>query len=72
MKLEAFKDSTYETFVEGHDVTATVHAWSNGEGANVMLHGKGDGGLALRAAFAGRWEELDVLLVALTAARSAP
>lgn len=70
MKLEAFTAPTTETFVEGHGVTVTVNPWHNLEGANVMIHGSGDGGLALRAAFAARWEEIDVLLVALTAARA--
>lgn len=70
MNLEAFKSETTEVFVEGHGVTVTVNPWHNLEGANVMMHGAGDQGLALRAAFAARWEEIDVLLVALTAARA--
>lgn len=70
MNLEVFRGPTSEIFVQGDDITVTVNPWANHEGVNVMMHGKGDGGLALRAAFAARWEELDALVVAVTAARS--
>jgi hypothetical protein len=67
MKLDTFKTTTTEIFVEGHGVTVTANPWSNCEGVSFMLHGK-DG--AIRLAGTLRWEELDVLMVALTAARA--
>lgn len=70
MKLETFKATTSETYIEGNGVTVSATPWANGEGCTAIMHGKGDGGLTIRATIAGRWEELDVLLVALTAARS--
>ena len=68
MKLETFRSATTEVFVSGSDVSVTCNPWANLEGVSVMIHGKD---LAQRAAFALRWEELDVLMVAITAARSA-
>lgn len=70
MKLEAIKTPTTEVFLEAHGLTVTVTAWSNAEGASLMVHGAGEG-LPLRMAGAFRWEEIDAILVALTAARSA-
>ena len=68
MKLETFKANTTEVFVTGNDVSVTCNPWANFEGVSVMIHGKD---MTQRAAFALRWEELDVLMVAMTAARSA-
>lgn len=67
MKLETIKSATTEVMVEGHGVTVTVNPWSNYEGLSFMVEGK-DG--AIRLASVLRWEELDVLLVALAAARA--
>ena len=69
MKLESFKAQTTEVFVAGNGVSVTATPWANCEGISVMIHGEGDG-LPIRAAFSLRWEELDALLVAVTAARS--
>lgn len=71
MRMETLKAPTTEVFVEGHGVHVTVNPWHNLEGANVMMHSEADKGLALRVAFAATWEEIDVLLTALTVARSA-
>jgi hypothetical protein len=68
MKLEAFKSQTTEVFVDGHGVTVTANPWANHEGLSYMVHGKD---AAIKTAASLRWEELDVLMVALTAARSA-
>jgi hypothetical protein len=68
MKLETFRSPTTEIFVEGTDVTATANPWANCEGLSFMLHGKD---AAIKVAGSLRWEELDVLLIALTAARGA-
>jgi hypothetical protein len=69
MKLETFTTNVNEVYVttgnESFAVTATT--WSNQEGINVMLHGKN---LDLRGSFSLRWEDLDVLQVALQAARA--
>ena len=70
MKLETFKTKTTEIFVTGNGVAVTVNPWSNHEGANFMIHSR-DAGMAIRCAGSFRWEELDVLLVALNAARAA-
>ena len=68
MKMETIKSQTTEVFVEGSEVNVTCNPWANCEGVNLMVHGKD---LSLRMAGAFRWEELDAILVALTAARTA-
>lgn len=68
MKLETIKTQTTEVFVSGNGINVTCNPWANHEGVNVMVHG--DHSLALRAAMSLRWEEMDTLIVALTAARS--
>jgi hypothetical protein len=68
VKLETFAHSSKEIFVENEGMTVTVNTWGNHEGCNLMVHGKD---LSLRMAGAFRWEELDVLAVAIAAARSA-
>jgi hypothetical protein len=70
MKLETFKADCKEIFLDAGDLTVTVHTWANYLGASIMVHGKGPE-LPLRMAGAFRWEEIDAILVALTAARSA-
>ena len=67
MKMETLRATTTETFVDGGDITVTVNPWANLEGVSFMVHGKD---LAMRCASSLRWEELDVLLVALTASRA--
>ncbi len=67
MKIETTKSDTTEVFTEGHGISVTATQWANCEGVNVMVHG---GNLAVRTSFSLRWEELDVLMVALTAIRS--
>jgi len=69
MKLSTLKHDTKEIFVEGHGVAVTATCWSNLEG--VSFHLTDDKGGAMRCCASLRWEELDALLVALTAARSA-
>ncbi len=68
MKLESLSTVTKEVYVDGNGITVTATPWGNLEGVSVMVHGDN---LALRMAGAFRWEELDVLLVALAAARGA-
>lgn len=68
MKVEAMKTSTTEVFVQQDDTSFTVTPWSNFEGASVIVTGKD---LSVRMACAMRWEEIDALIVALAAARSA-
>ena len=70
MKLETFKTDSKEIFLDAGKITVTVNTWSNCEGASIMVHGSGPE-LPLRMAGAFRWEELDAILVALAAARSA-
>ena len=67
MKLETFKSPTTEVFLAFDGGTVTVNPWSNCEGANIMVHGKD---VSLRMAGAFRWEEIDAIIVELTAARA--
>ena len=67
MKLETFKSPTTEVFLAFDGGTVTVNPWSNCEGANIMVHGKD---VSLRMAGAFRWEEINAIIVALTAARA--
>lgn len=70
MKLETFSMPSKETFVTGNGISVTVYQWGNLEGCSFMMHQDGVT-MPLRCAASLRWEELDTLLVALTAARSA-
>lgn len=67
MNIETTKSDTTEVFTEGHNITVTATRWANCEGVNVMVLSS-DG--TYRSSFVLRWEELDVLMVALTAIRS--
>ena len=69
MKLETMNSTSKEIYLDAGDMTVTVNAWANGEGASLMIHGKGPE-LPLRMAGAFRWEEIDAILVALAAARA--
>lgn len=69
MKLETFKSPTTETFLEFPNGTVTVNRWANCEGASLMVHGKGPES-PLRMAGAFTWDEIDAIIVALTAARA--
>lgn len=70
VKLETHITQTAEVFVTGDGVTVTANPWANHEGVSVMIHGEGKH-MPIRAAFSLRWEELDALMVAMTAARTA-
>ena len=67
MKLEAIRSKTTEVFLEFDGGSVTVNPWGNCEGASIMVHGKD---LSLRMAGAFRWEEIDAIIVALTATRA--
>lgn len=67
MKLETFKADSKEIWLEFDGGSVTVNPWGNCEGASIMVHGKD---LSLRMAGAFRWEEIDAIIVALTAARA--
>lgn len=70
MKLETMISTSKEIYLDAGGMTVTVNTWSNCEGASIMVHGRGPE-LPLRMAGSFRWEEIDAILVALTAARSA-
>ena len=70
MKLETTLSQSREIFVEVGDMTASTYTWGNHEGCSLLVHGKGPE-LPIRMAGSFRWEELDAILVALAAARSA-
>ena len=67
MKLEITKSSSTETYVEHGNLSVTLHTWGNMEGANLMVHGENN---AMRMAGSFRWEELDAVCLAITAARA--
>lgn len=67
MKLETIKSQTTEIYLEFDGGSVTVNPWANCEGASIMVHGNN---LSLRMAGAFRWEEIDAIIVALTAARA--
>jgi hypothetical protein len=68
MKMTTFKNPSTEVFLEGEGLSITVNTWHNLEGVNLMLHGKD---LSLRMAGALTWEEVDMVISALSVARSA-
>lgn len=70
MKLETTTTPCNEIYVDAGNITITVNTWGNGEGASIMVNGKGSK-MPLRMAGAFRWEEIDALIVALAAARAA-
>jgi hypothetical protein len=69
MKLESFKANSNEIFIDAGKMSVTVNTWSNCEGASIMVHGEGPG-LPLRMAGAFRWEEIDVIIAGMAAARA--
>lgn len=69
MKLETFSTPTKEIEVSNEDVTAVATPWGNCEGVNVFLHSNAPG-MPIKTFFALRWEDIDVLMVALQAARA--
>ena len=64
MKLETIKTNTQEVCVEGRSVTITVTEWSNHCGVNVIMTTPD---LAVRMAASLRWEDVDVLMLAIAA-----
>lgn len=70
MKLETIITPSKEIYIQGDGVTVTVNIWSNCEGANLIMNGSSPE-MPLKMAGALRWEEIDALMVALTAARAA-
>jgi hypothetical protein len=70
MKIETLSSTSKEIYIDAGKMTVTVNVWSNLEGASIMVHGSG-AELPLRMAGAFRWEEIDVILAALSVARSA-
>jgi hypothetical protein len=68
MKLESLQTSVTEVEVEGHGVRVIATTWGTHEGVSVMVHDRVTH--ALMSAFSLRHEQVDVLLVALQAARA--
>ena len=67
MKLETEAREVKEIYMDHGDFNVTVTTWSNHEGASMMVHGKD---LQLRFAGAFRWDEIDVMIAALSTARA--
>lgn len=69
LNLQTFKNQSTEVFVTTESgTTVTVNVWNNLDGASIMVHGKD---LNLRMAGAFRWDEIDVIIAALSVARTA-
>lgn len=69
MDISTFKQQTTEIFVEGNGVTVTVNPWGNLEGLNFMVFDDKSKGAGIRCCGSFTWEESDILVMALTAAR---
>ena len=67
MRLETEAREVKEIYMDHGDFNVTVTTWANHEGASIMVHGKD---LLLRMAGAFRWEEIDVMIAAMAAARA--
>lgn len=67
MKMETFKGTTTEIYLQGEGVSVTVNPWANHEGFNVMMHGND---LSLRFAASMRWEDADMLIAAISVAKA--
>lgn len=67
MRLVTAINPTTEVYVEHRDISVMVNPWHNAEGVNLILTGKH---LATRLAGTLTWEEVDALILALSAARS--
>ena len=69
VQLSVTTFTTKETYCEGNGVSVTVTQWSNLAGVNLFIHGEGKH-LPLVMAGSLRWEEVDILIAALAAARA--
>ena len=68
MKLETITSPTTEVFLEtSGGCSAVANPWFNCEGATFMLNDKNG---CVKVAGCLRWEEIDALLIVLTAVRS--
>ena len=67
MTIEISEGVSKDIFVDGGNITVSIHTWANGDGANILVHSIG-ASLPLRMAGAFRWEELEVIAAALSAA----
>jgi hypothetical protein len=68
MKLETITYQTKAVFLEGKDSCVDVIPWGSLEGCTVMVTSRKDQSVRLAASL--RWEELDILICAITAARA--
>lgn len=67
MKLESFTNPTKEVYLESKYGQVVINTWSNGEGANFQLLTKDRVPMSTGSL---TWEELDILVTGLAAARS--
>ena len=69
MKMETFRQQVGNVYVEGEKSVVDATVWHSLEGCNLMVTSKPECAVKLAASLT--WEEVDMLLVALNAARSA-
>lgn len=67
MKVESFKATVQETFLEAQGITITVTNWANLEGSNILIL---NNDLSVRGAISLRNEEADLLLAAMNLSRA--
>ena len=60
---------TKELFVDGNGINVSIYQWANLDGVSIFILGDGEN-MPNRGALSLRYEELDTLIMALTAARS--
>lgn len=66
ISLECIKTETTEVFIATPDASITATRWANCEGVNIIMANKD---LTHRFSASLRWEEMDALMVAMSAAR---
>ena len=67
MKVESFKATVQEIFLEAQGITITVTNWANLEGSNILIL---NNDLSVRGAISLRNEEADLLLAAMNLSRA--
>lgn len=66
-KIETFVTRTSEVFATGSGISISATPWGNHEGLSYIINDDKGG---MRTAASMRWEELDVMLAALSMARA--
>jgi hypothetical protein len=68
MKATTFRQTVPNVYIEGEKVCVDATVWASLEGVNVMMTAKGDQAVKMAASLT--WEEVNLLMVALSAAQA--